>query len=568
MHIILFFLLTIEGFKVKHIEFYGNRSFSDKKLKEIVHTREGKLYDEFQSALDEKRLVSFYRNRGFKEAKVTEWKKNIINFEKRLIECKVYIEEGQRSYISGIKFEGNRTILEAQLSDIVKLKSGDPLDEERIFIAKYALTSLYADIGYAYTEVEHKLIPISTYEDTVCFQINEHKEVRFGNIRIIGNKGVRDEIIMREIIFEKGALYSPKKLYESQVRIYGTDLFESVKFELQGIEANRDTIDVIFWVKEKLPKWTAFGVGYGSPNRTWLNIGWGHDNLWGNGQRLEAQSKYELDPFELNKLQKLDVNIAYLEPYFLNTSVKAQLKPFYKFYKVGKNTSYELSYMGIEGRLGKYIGKFCQSFISYNYEIVREEGSVPKEARGEIVNSVLFSVAWDTRDNIFYPMNGYISAFSYEYAGRVLGGAYKFSKFTYDFSLYSQFLKSVIGTRLKFGGIVGETPLERRFILGGANTVRGYTDMLYTPEWKNWIGVANLELRIPTFKKFELAYFIDVGNVWTKKEDIRIQGLKIGAGFGVRYHTPIGPVRIDYGHKIVEAKQDKGRLYLAIGYMF
>ncbi|MCK4353186.1 BamA/TamA family outer membrane protein [candidate division WOR-3 bacterium] len=563
-------LLVIEGFRVERVNFYGNNTFSNKVLKEIIHTRKGKLYDEFQASLDEKRLISFYRNKGFKEAKVISWKRSVIDFEKKRIKYSIYIEEGRRTCIKEIKFEGNKVFPSTKLNHIIKLKPDDPLDEELIFMAEYAIMTFYTERGYAYAEVKHNIVNITPYETILCFQINEHHLIWFGNIKIEGQKAVRNAIIMREITFKKGSLYSHKKLSESQARIYGTNLFESVNFKLQGIGENRDTLDVIFSVKEGLPRWLAFGSGYISSARIWFNIGWGHDNLWNNGQKLELQSKYELNPFDLEELQKGEITISYMEPYFLNTPLKAQIKPFYKFYKVDKKPCYWLTYLGAEGRLGKYIGKFGQSFISYNYEVIRKGGNVPVYEVGGIVNSFLFSIAWDTRDNVFYPRKGGISAFSYEYSGGFLGGDYRFKKFTLDLLYFTTFFESTIGTRLKFGNIVDESPLERRFILGGINTIRGYQDMSYEPflEWGNCIELINLELRIPVFKKLEFAYFIDAGNIGLKLKNMSIKNIKLGTGFGLRYYTPIGPLRLDYGRKLINPGNDRGRLYVGIGYMF
>ena len=141
----------------------------------------------------------------------------------------------------------------------------------------------------------------------------------------------------------------------------------------------------------------------------WCDLGWGHSNLWNNGQKLEILGNYELNPFKTEELQKVKMNITYREPYFLNTDFKAELAPFYKFYKMDEEPAYELSHIGTEGRIGKYIGKHTQAFISYNYEKVTSKGEV--EESGGIVNSAIFSISYDTKDNIFYPRTGGYSLF-------------------------------------------------------------------------------------------------------------------------------------------------------------
>lgn len=570
--VLLIFILLPTSFTVERVTFHGNNTFSSKDLKKIIKTREGEIYDEFQANLDGKRLINFYKSKGFEKMEVVEWERYIVDFELKLVRCDIYIEEGTRTYMEKYSFEGNDIFSSQQLKRVIKLAEGDPLDENLIFIAEYNLVTFYNNKGYAYAEVRHSVTPIDSYKVSLCFHIEEHQLVRFGGPIIKGNEFTRDRIVMREITFKKGDTYSLQKLYESQARIYGTDLFESVKFDLEGVKESKDTLNVVFCLKEKPPHWAAVGAGYGSPDRVWFNTGWGHDNLWNNGQRLELQVRYELNPFDLRNLQIFEVDIFYSEPYLLNTAFKAQLRPFYNLYRVrerDEETGYRLAHTGVEGRLGRYIGRFGESFVSYNYEIVHKKGIIPGE-EGGIVNSFLYSFSWDTRNDVFYPRKGGISSVSYEYAGGLLGGDYRFDKFTFDFALYAPFFRSVVSGRLKFGGITGDAPLKRKFILGGVNTIRGYVDMLYASvyEGDNWIALINLEMRNPLFWGFELAYFIDAGNTWVKKKDIRIADIKIGAGFGLRYYTPIGPLRVDYGRKLIDPGRDRGRPYIAIGYMF
>ncbi|MBI4722790.1 MAG: BamA/TamA family outer membrane protein [Candidatus Stahlbacteria bacterium] len=565
---ILFILLATEGFKVKSIDFHNNRAFSDKKLKGIIYTAENELYDEFQVNMDKRRIINFYRSRGFKYARVTDWSKTIVDFPRRIIKCDIYIEEGIRQYVREIGFEGNKFFNPDKLLKLVKLRIGSPVDKSQFFLSACKIADYYAEYGYAYTEVKDTLIELDN--DTLCsnvkliFQITEHNRVRFGNIQIKGNRQVRTGIINREIAFKKWNIYSPQKLYLSQTMIYGTDLFESVRFELQGTESKRDTVDVVFLLKEKAPRWVSFGGGYSSPNRAWFNTGWGHSNLWNNGQNLSINCKYEINPFRLEELQKIEISLPYREPYFLNSSFKAEVLPFYK---IEKDTGYQLTYMGAQGRIGKYIGRYTQSFLTYNYEIVTKRGNVPET--GGIINSLIFSISCDTRNDIFYPRMGAIESFSYEYAG--LNGDYNFRKFEAAGTLISRYLHTIIVMRLKVGGILGEASLERKFVLGGVNTIRGYPDMMYlnvTEEHKDWITLLNLEFRIPIKWKVEIAYFMDAGNVWQEIKNIKIEEVKLGTGLGIRFRTPIGPIRVDYGRPIIETENSKGRGYFGIGYMF
>jgi outer membrane protein insertion porin family len=572
MCLLAILILVGNGFKVKTVEFHGNHTFSDKELRKTIRTREGEPYDEFQVNVDSRLLINFYHNRGFKYTRITDWKKTIVGPDKRLVKCDIHIEEGIHQHIKEIWFEGNKAADDNRLRRVIKLNSNSPMDNQKILLAKHKLADFYVDRGYAYVEVEEEIIGlgVDTLSPNVVliFRIQEHELVRFGRIKLSGQQKVRHEIISREITFKKWHPYSLTELRVSQARIYGTDLFESVRYEVEGMEEKADTVGVTFFVKESRPRWVSFGGGYSSPDRVWLETGWGHSNLGNNGQKLSIHCKYELNPFRIEDLQKMELKLPYREPYFFNTDFKAELSPFYNLDVQNEDSlSYQLTSAGIQGRLGRYIGKHMQSFLSYNYEVIDKKGNVP--GVDGVVNSLIYSLSWDTRNDVFYPRMGAILSFSLEYAG--LGGDHRFDKLEMGGVLVSRFLHTVIVTRLKGGAIMQEAPHNRKFVLGGVNVVRGYPDMTYaklTEGFKDWMLLSNVELRIPMWKGFEVAYFIDAGNVWSQREDVQMDEIKVGAGFGLRYRTPIGPVRLDYGRRIVDSGGTKGRVYFGIGYLF
>lgn len=556
--------------RVERVSFYGNSNISTRELRKLVSTTKGKPYKEFQKSLDKSRIIDYYKARGYSNVRIIKWE-DIINEKKKSVRCKIYIEEGLRIYIKGVKIEGNKLFSSSQIIKLTKLKSKMPFDEGAVFTAKYNIANFYAECGYPYTEVSDSISYVSLYELSVCFYISESHLVRFGNVKLEGRENMRGVIAEREVVFKKGDIYSPKKIYESQAKIYGTELFKSVKFEIPELDKKKDTLDVVFILQREKPRWMAFGGGYVSPGE-WFNIGWGNSNLWGNAQKIDIQLDYKTNIFDFRSFQDAKISASYLEPYFFNTSFKAEAQPFYEFYRIEqKDSSYERNSSGVQGKLGKYVGKFCQAFIGYNYkkdnyEKMGIQGSIPSQAG--IANSLMLSVDWDDRTDVFYPRRGAISFLSLESGGGFLGGDYQFNKIMFDFAIYSPDFHNTIATRIEVGGITGKIPPEDKFFLGGVNTIRGFPDMALTPEseWKNWIGILSLEFRSPIFKGFELAGFADAGNVWEKSEDIKIDEVKVGVGVGLRYRTPIGPIRLDYGYGLVPV--EKGHFYFTLGYMF
>jgi outer membrane protein insertion porin family len=119
-------------------------------------------------------------------------------------------------------------------------------------------------------------------------------------------------------------------------------------------------------------------------------------------------------------------------------------------------------------------------------------------------------------------------------------------------------------------------PLTERFFAGGANTLRGFgLDQASpkTPEGEpvggNVLMLLNLELRVPIFGKLGGVVFSDNGNVYRRLEVIRLLNWRYNAGFGFRYETPLGPVRVDYGIKLnPRPTEPRGRLHVSLGHPF
>lgn len=572
-------IIATTNFTVNKIFFYGNKAFKAKTLKKIMRTKEGGAYDEYTLSTDKERIVLFYKNNGFREAKVVGLKKE-VNLDSRIINCYFTIDEGVQTKVSAIKFTGNKVISDEELTKIVRIRAGDPLIERKILIAKYRMTALYASNGYIYAEISSSIINVGRDAVEVEFKISEGNPVIVGNISIEGNDKTKDKIIFREITLKEGTVYDPQKLLESQARIYGTDLFKAVRFELNGVAERKDTVDVIFIVEEKKPRWVGFGTGFSTPSRIRINGAWGHDNFLNNGQKVEIRVTYT---FNFQGDHREELYAVYHEPYLFDTPFKLELRPFCNKAKGIPYPRREVSWGG-EASIGRYIGRNFQAFIRYKFE--RYRASALKDNQGElpakpITNSILFSLFFDRRDNVFSPTRGYLLLSSYEYAGGILGGDNTFRKFSLDFSGFKEVWTSVVAARLKLGHITGgEAPLRDRFLLGGVNSIRGYDEdsicIKYDEELAgvecgggNIMCLMNLEIRLPLVTRLEMSYFIDVGGIWLNSSELSMSDLKAGVGFGLRYRTPIGPIRLDYGHKITDVeKQDIGKVYLAIGHMF
>ncbi|MEN3185155.1 MAG: BamA/TamA family outer membrane protein, partial [Atribacterota bacterium] len=176
-------------------------------------------------------------------------------------------------------------------------------------------------------------------------------------------------------------------------------------------------------------------------------------------------------------------------------------------------------------------------------------------------NSITPTIIYDTRDDIFNPHSGWWCSLQAEFAGRFLGGDYNYSKYVLDVRNYIDTGENATLALRFVGGIADvELPRFEQFSVGGVNTLRGYD--LYEFQGEKML-VFNLEYRFDIAKNTQLVVFGDAGYAWPLGETIRFADLKTGYGIGLRFDTPIGPIRLDYG-----IGEEGGQTYVSIGQTF
>lgn len=578
--------IVTEGNKnllIEKITFYGNKSIKSNKLKKVMRIiQEGEPYNEYRIKVGLENILAYYRNKGFFNAQVTKQKAN-LDVDTRRIELYFTIDEGKRSIIKSITFEGNKVIKNKQLRKAIIIHTKDPYDYYRIFTSRYNIASLYARNGYIYAEVTTSPIDSFLINKNLIFHINEGRKVYVKDVQIEGNRKVRKQIIEREILLKPGGIYSPQKVYDSQQKIYATGLFDDVKATIIGVKEKRDSVTVLFKVLEGKTKWIVLGAAFQTPNRISTNAGWGHENLFNNNQSLSLNYTYT---FNLVNEELGDLNINYTEPYLFSTRLRFSLHLFNDRERTIKesNSVYFSNIYGINSRISHSINLFTDitSELKFKKTFINVTGDYEPE-KNIITNSVLLSYSQDTRDNIFNPRKGILVLTSMELAGTVLKGDNHFLRYTIDLSLYRRFTKrSIIASKFKVGYTIplltstaNSISVDERFELGGPSSLRGYN--------MSSIGASDIrgkrsgiylinggeEFRFPIYKMFGGAAFFDWGGLWLNKTNISLKNIKTGIGFGIRYNTIIGPIRLDYGYRLTDRTENyKGNIYFAIGNAF
>ena len=564
---------------IHRIRMEGNKSFKAGLLKDQMRKFEGQRDDSVQILTDAKTIISFYKNNGYLDARMLEVKREPDSIDVHKITYTLIIDESEPYTISDVRIEGVTKFEEKKLAGLPVIKTGEIIRTAFINYSEYLLQEFYNRNGYIYCNTEHTLEP-SPYvrkARVLTFKIEEGKQVRVGTVEVDSNETVRTAIVEREIIVKPGEIYNPSKAYESQKKIYGTGLFSDVWFIEDGTAEKSDVIDLTFYVREGKPRWVAFGGGYQTPDRVSVYVHWGHDNIFNNGQKLKLETSFAIDA---DRNHEENFGVTHREPYLFSSSFKGELHLFH-------TREYQAAYSLIESggniRVGRYLGRHIEAYTQYQFktsstEVYQPEGEVP-EPEG-ITNSVSLSLTRDTRDNIFDPKSGLFSSIRGDLAGSILGGDNNFYRYVGDISAFYNPLGDIVFAARARGGVIehfepsAAVPFAERFPLRGSDAIRGYAEE-NLEAGGYYLTTFNVEMRFPIFRVFRkyvgLAYFVDMGNAFRTRlrfEEMA-KDMKIGAGAGIRFETPIGPIRLDYARNITGASDtDYGRVYFAIGHMF
>ncbi|WP_456433108.1 outer membrane protein assembly factor BamA [Thermosulfuriphilus sp.] len=586
-----------EKIYIKEIRFEGNRAFKDSELKDILEISEKDWLSWLKKAKaiftggtvepgvlawgtlrrDLGKIVSFYHNHGYIDARVGEPK---VVQKGRWIYITIPVEEGPQYGV------GKIDIQEDLFKDKKFLLSKLFITKEKVFNREalrrdvLRLTDLYADKGYAYAEVEPEIKKDSErLKVDVIFKVDKGPRVRINRIEITGNTRTRDKVIRRELLVQEQEFFSATAIRKSNDRLRRLGYFEDVSISPEkGIREDEMNLDVK--VKERPTGSFSIGAGYSSVDNVIVMGEISQRNFLGKGQILSFRG---ILGGRTNRY-----TFSFTEPYFRDTklSVGMDLYNWERTYD-----DYTKDSTGGALRFGYLLNPDTRIYWGYRYDNTTLKDvsywaswAIKESEDINITSALNIGLTRDTRNNFFDPTRGTINTISLEYAGGPLGGDSAFVKVQYTWGIYLPF---VWGTTFHVRGGLGyvtegpggKLPIYEKFYLGGLESVRGfqYGDISpVDPVTGERIGgermaFVQIEDIFPLVSNMGLkgVVFFDMGNVWGEEEGYKFSDIRKSVGFGIRWLSPMGPMRIEWGYNLdVKEGEDKSSWNFRIGGYF
>ncbi|MEW6570271.1 MAG: outer membrane protein assembly factor BamA [Nitrospirota bacterium] len=574
-----FFVYEGPEVKIDKISFKGN-SLPEKSLKEILSLKEGGIFNPDLLENDREALRDFYNALGYLSAHIEEPETG-YHEDLNKMGVTIKINEGLQTKIGNINVVGMSEISEEEIRNLIRIKPGDAYNEIDLSDVRYRIIEFYNSKGFPGVKVSVE----REFEDGqafVTFDIEEGPHILFGKTIITGNDKTRYKVLRRALEPKEDNPFDYGILTRERQRLYKLGLFTDIEMEVLDRYDSRK--DVLMKLREGNAGAVELSLGYAEYERLRGILGVSYRNLFGMNRQASAR-------LELSSLEKRLV-LQYYEPWFAGRNIPFRtfiLSEEKKEINIDtRETRYRLRRNSATAGFEKKLSNTIKSELYYEFSLVETFDVQPdvilsREDTGTLVISGLrFGLIYDTRDHPFYPRKGILSGISAKLTGPVFFSETDFLKVMLHFNIYHELTRGVVLAASLRGGVAqgyGETrelPIVERFFLGGRTTVRGYDqDTLGpkgsdgTPTGGNAFLMENLEIRTSLGRGIGLVAFLDGGNVWVKTEEMNLADFKFTAGLGLRYNTPVGPIRIDYGHKLQrEEDESSGEIHFSIGHAF
>jgi outer membrane protein insertion porin family len=553
-------------FRIENVQFRGVTHFSPEEIKKELNIRESipllgrsdgaKLFElPFE-------IQELYKTKGFPDAAA----ELVFERDGERVKPIFIVSEGRQEIIKNIVFEGWTLFSPEQMSGQIQSRPEGPFFQPLVQKDIERLQTFYLNHGIRGTEISAQVNRKEEDFFDVTFQIREGAEVRIEEVIITGNKVTRRAVIQREILVDPGEKARYDLIRLTKRNLEGLGIFTEVKIE--EIPLSEGRINLLISVREGELNYASLGLGLETKE------GPRSFDIWNDVLRLRGTAEYirnnifgsaiqlslvgQLSPREQRAVVALE------QPYFFGIPLETVLNAWVER---EERVSYSFDRRGISLSTARFLNPEADMVLLGTLRVARTtlfdlylpESEVDRQFFPYSTTSLAGSFVWDKRNDPFNPERGHFFSSSLEWAYPLFNTESNylklFAKHQHYFSLYPRVTLAVTG-RIGLGR--GKMPIHERFFGGGSNTFRGeeYDELgPNDPDSGKPVGgkalmLVNLELTFPILKNFPNVYgviFYDKGNIFAKRSTVSWKGLKDAAGLGLRYKTPLGPVRLEVG---------------------
>ncbi len=464
-----------------------------------------------------------------------------------------------------IRIASIRVHPDSNYSRLVGFKKGDIFRTDRFKASKERIERSLLEHAHPKYRFDAKAyVHLDTYHVDLDYLVDKNISCTFGDTSISGQGKVKKEIIEDAITYKKGNPFDIRELEKTYDNIYEYGIYDYISVE-PVLDRNGSVVPVNISLKTGDTKFLKTNIGYNTDLGARGGIRWTDKNFRGNLRVLDLGLQINEVGYE-SFATYFDPRI--ILPYIGKITLEDRIKYYYNNYDAFSERVWENRFT-----VGKrFIG------LEHYVGILTEKSSVkPKiaeysdEEGNYFINSFFYRLLVDRRDSMIDARKGYYLSLYLERASSLLGSDLTYLKSLLEMRYIHSFGKrTVLGLKTRIGAIDKDVPLFKRFYTGGSIFNRGYA-FQQVGEKANGVPLGGVsltdllaELRYELFHKFWLSTFYDTSTLSLKPHtftDIWYPSY----GFGMRYQTPIGPLRVDFGFPV---KSHGFEFHISIGQVF
>ena len=601
-------------YKLVKVEFEGYKYFTADAFRERIFLqpaslalRHGRYSEQFRKN-DEEAIQSLYASNGFRDAKVTS---TVVNpYMGRIGEIAVtfHIDEGPQWFVDSLDIQGMQGVGPDRVQGDLSSFKNQPFSDVSIAADRNAILSYYYLHGFPKAAFQYSYTPSSAPNHiNLKYVISEGPHQFINAVEISGLKATREGLVDRQLKIKAGDDLSPLALTAAQKRLYDLGVFAKVSTAIQNPDGDTDYKNVLFDFEEANRYLLKLGIGaelaqFGTTTNNITTPGGSTSftpifsvdltrlNFRGTGQSVSLDLRYA----DFDK--RASVN--YIFPRFMNVD--------------GRNITYSVLYDDSrdvrtfaskreEGsvQVSQKFSKATTGLFRFSYRRVSTSNViipsllVPQLLQPVRLGLLGMNLAQDKRDDPTDPHRGIYSSIDIGLASKFFGGQRSFGRVLLRNATYHRITHNVILARQTEFGVIApfsppaglsaaeSVPLPERFFGGGETTDRGFpfnqagprdigvpagpgapaTQPTGFPLGGNALLFNNVELRFPLIgSNIGGALFWDAGNVYSSFHDISFSAsqknlqdfnyMVHAVGVGIRYRTPVGPIRVDLAYSV------------------
>ena len=590
-----------ENTEINTITFIGNKNIKSQFLLNIINIQNktfftDQSFDRRVIKLDAISIKNYYLTNGYLDVAVID----SFQINQNKADIIFRISEGKQYYLNTININGNYSISDKEIFKILNLKKKKPFNPVAIQINRNRLDDRYFELSKLFTNI--KIESKITDSVIVNISINEGPDIFIDKIFIEGiNESLDSNLVYRELLFSKKDKYLKSAIDLSQRKLMEIGIFSMAAITPIKNTTNDTTVNLLIELREMNRREILSSGGYYP-----ITVNEGVDQVialagdiaWKDRRVLNSVASFQVKsslaiPFEAGyQYPRFTFDMLISNQWILGLRIPSELKGFFQSFR---------NYNQDEGiyRYGFQLANILRlDDRSYIRAILRWElfDDNKRDNKNDIENRSFRLIGrFDRSNNPIYPSKGYILNTEIISVGGALGGNRTYQKLDIGIQGYSSIQKkSVLASRIKYGMIfnwkdnydIYESLLYDKFYLGGSSSLRAWDPLKFLTEidaGNDLVGNAddriipkgmlarlliNIEVRFPIYRLFGGEVFLDGGQLTDIRNNISINDVKWGKGFGITFSSPFGPVRLDYSNKLEENNLKNGKLNLGLLYIF